>query len=121
MKPGVNMLYVPDFVEARQVEEFELAKANGFDDMEIPVFSGTQDHYERLARLLDELHLERTTTMIIPDPDRDPGSDDPEIRQRGINHLNWAIEYTEALGSTSIGGPFNALTGHFPGRGPTGV
>lgn len=119
MKLGINLLCVAGFIETRHVEVFELAKAAGFDGVEIPVLSATPDHYARLARFLDELHLERTSTMIIPGPELDPGSADSHTRQRGIEHLNWAVECNEALGSTSIGGPFHAPIGHFPGRGPT--
>ncbi|MGQ7848452.1 sugar phosphate isomerase/epimerase family protein [Granulosicoccus sp. 3-233] len=119
MKLGINLLCTSGFIDTPHVEVFELAKSAGFDGVEIPVMSGTPEHYARLSRFLDQLGLERTSTMIIPDPDRDPGSADPAIRQRGIDHLNWAIDCNEALGSTSIGGPFHAPIGHFPGRGPT--
>lgn len=119
MKLGINLLCASGFIDTRHVETFELAKEAGFDGVEIPVLSGTPDHYERLARFLDQLQMERTTSIVIPEPSLDPGSADPTIRQRGLDHLNWAIACNEALGSTSIGGPFHAPVGHFPGRGPT--
>lgn len=119
MKLGISMLCVSGFIEARHVEQFELARTHGYDGVDIPLISGTPEHYERLARFLDELHLDSTTTLIIPDASMDPASDDAQCRQRGIDRLNWALDCAAALGASSIGGPFHGPMTTEPGSQPS--
>lgn len=119
MRVGINLLCVTGFVEATHRPVLELAKAAGYDGVEIPVLSGEPAHYERLAAMLDEIGLARTTTSIVAGPDADPTSADREARRRGIAHLDWALDCAIALGAESVGGPFHAPIGHFTGFGPT--
>ena len=63
--------------------------------------------------------LRRATTSIVPSPDANPLSSDPEIRKRGVAHLDWALDCAVALGAESVGGPFHAPIGHFTGSGPS--
>ena len=87
--------------------------------MEVPILSGRPQDYEELGRRLDSLGLERTATAIVPSPDADPTSADPEVRARGVAHLDWALDCATALGAQSLGGPIHAPLGHFTGSGPT--
>lgn len=119
MKLGISMLCVSGFIEARHWEEFELARAHGYDGVDIPLISGTPEHYERLARLLDELNLDRTTTLIMPDAAMNPASDDPDSRRHGVERLDWALDCAAALGASSIGGPFHAPLLAEPGPAPS--
>lgn len=119
MKLGVNLLCVGGLIGDEHLFHCGLAAEEGFDGVEIPILDGTPAHYGLLARQLDKLGLERTCTAIVPDPDADPTSADAEIRNRGLDHLNWILDCAVALGAQTIGGPFHAALGHFTGHGPT--
>ncbi|WP_170789421.1 sugar phosphate isomerase/epimerase family protein [Ruegeria lacuscaerulensis] len=119
MKLGVNLLCVGGFIDQSQLKFCQLAAEVGYDGVEVPVLEGTADHYEWLGGELDALGLERTCTAITPDPNADPTSADPEIRERGLEHLDWIVDCANALGAQTIGGPFHAPIGHFTGSGPT--
>lgn len=118
MELGVNLLCASGFVSTEHRPLLELALDAGFDGVEVPVLEGNPADYEKLAKLLDELGLRRTCTAIVPDPDANPVSSDPDIRKRGLAHLDWISECALALGAETIGGPFHAPIGHFTGAGP---
>ncbi len=119
MRLGMNLLCLTDHVGPEHFGALERLKEIGWDGVEVPVLSGTPDHYMALARQLDDLGLGRTVTAIVPSPDADPTHSDPEVRARGVAHLDWALDCTIALGAESMGGPFHAPLGHFTGAGPT--
>lgn len=119
MKLGVNLLCVGGLIDKAQLEFCQLAAEAGYDGVEIPVLEGSPEHYAWLGTELDALGLERTCTAIVPDPNADPTSADPEIRNGGLAHLNWILDCASALGAQTIGGPFHAPIGHFTGSGPT--
>ena len=83
----------------------------------MPILSGEPRDYEALGRRLDGLGLARTSTAIVPSPEADPTSADPEVRARGTAHLDWALDCAVALGAEMLGGPIHAPLGHFTGQG----
>lgn len=119
MKLGVNLLCVGGLIGKAQLEFCQLAAEAGYDGVEIPVLEGSTEHYAWLGSELDVLELERTCTAIVPDPNADPTSADPDVRARGVAHLDWILDCATALGAQTIGGPFHAPIGHFTGSGPT--
>jgi D-psicose/D-tagatose/L-ribulose 3-epimerase len=116
---GINLLCLTGFVGADHLRRIEGLKALGYDGVEVPVLSGDPNHYAWLGDQLDRIGLRRATTSIVPSPDANPLSSDPEIRARGIAHLDWALDCAIALGADSVGGPFHAPIGHFTGQGPS--
>lgn len=116
---SINLLCLSGIVEARQLDDIRRIASLGYDGVEIPVLSGEPSHYAWLGRQLDNIGLRRTTTSIVPSPDANPLSADPEIRGRGVAHLDWALDCAIALGAESVGGPFHAPIGHFTGSGPS--
>jgi len=119
MKFGVNLLCLGGHIDESHLPQIERIAEIGFDHVEIPVMRGTPDHYDWLGGKLAELGLGRAQTSIVPEPDANPLSSDPIVRQRGLDHLSWIQDCAEALGSETIGGPFHAPMGHFTGQGPT--
>lgn len=119
MKLGINLLCLTDFVTEDHLPAIQKIQAAGYDGVEVPVLSGDPAHYAKLGRELDALGLERCTTSIVPSPDANPLSSDPEIRARGRAHMDWALDCAIALGAQSLGGPLHAPIGHFTGTGPT--
>lgn len=119
MQVGINLLCLTGFVEKGHLADIRRIKELGYDGVEIPVLRGEPQHYAWLGKELDAIGLRRTTTSVIPSPDANPVSSDPDIRKAGIAHLDWALDCAIALGAESIGGPFHAPIGHFTGSGPT--
>lgn len=119
MKLGINLLCLTDFVTDAHLPAIAQIKADGYDGVEVPVLSGTPDHYAWLGEKLDAMGLERCTTSIVPSPDLSPISSDAATRARGRAHLDWALDCAIALGAQSVGGPIHAPIGHFTGSGPT--
>jgi D-psicose/D-tagatose/L-ribulose 3-epimerase len=119
MKLGINLLCLTDFVTEAHLPTIRRLAELGYDGVEVPVLSGDPSHYAWLAAQLDELRIRRCCTAIVPSPDADPLSSDPEIRARGLKHLDWALDCAIALRAESLGGPLHAPIGHFTGSGPT--
>lgn len=117
MRLGINLLCATGHVGPDEYHLFDLARAAGFDHVELPALSGTPDDFARAARRLDELGLSRGCTAITT-PEADPTSADTDIRARGRAHLTWILDCAEALGAQTAGGPFHAPIGHFTGRPP---
>ncbi|MCG6114047.1 MAG: sugar phosphate isomerase/epimerase [Mesorhizobium sp.] len=116
---GINLLCLTDYVGEEHLDTIGRIREIGYDGVEVCVLSGDPDHYRWLGGQLDGLGLRRTTTSIVASPDADPTSADPEVRRRGVAHLDWALDCAVALGAESMGGPFHAPIGHFTGAGPT--
>jgi D-psicose/D-tagatose/L-ribulose 3-epimerase len=119
MKIGFCMLLWTTHVTEAHRGIIEDLKKTGYDGIEVPIFEGTPDHYERLGRRLDEAGLERTSVGVIPSLDKNPISDDPAARKAAVDYLAWSLECSEALGSRLICGPIHSTLGHFTGVGPT--
>lgn len=119
MKLGINLLCLTDFVDESHLAQIAQLKDLGYDGVEIPVLIGDVAHYARLGEALDKIGIARSTTSVIPSPEANPISTDPETRRRGIAHLDWAMDCASALGAESMGGPFHAPIGCFTGAGPT--
>lgn len=119
MRLGINLLCMTDRVGEEHAADLARLREFGWDGVDVPVLSGRPEDYERLARRLDGLGFARTVTAIVPSPSADPTSADPEVRARGIAHLDWALDCAIALGAEVLGGPIHAPLGHFTGRGAT--
>ena len=78
-------------------------KELGFDFIELPLME--IDAFDPAA-VKDRLDgaIEPTCSTIIPNPDWDIGSDDPEKRKRGIAFLKRCIDATAAVGATMFSG-----------------
>lgn len=119
MQFGMNLLlwtdapYEPEFLPL-----CERLKTMGFDGVELPMFSGNPEDYQKLGAQLSDLGLERTATVIRNEPD-DPISPDPAVRQVALESMKHAIDCAEAAGAALIGGPFYAAIGKFSGAPPT--
>src|SRR5690606_4417563 len=119
MQVGINLLCLAGFITDAHLPQVRRLKELGYDGVEVPILTGEPAHYEWLSKKFDRIGLRRTSTSVIPSPDANPLSTNPEIRQRGLDHLDWVLDCAIALGSESIGGPFHAPIGHFTGSGPS--
>lgn len=119
MKIGFCMLLWTTAVTKKHRKILEDLKATGYDGVEIPVFEGDPEDYRKLGRMLDDMGLERTTIGVIPTTRQNLVSEKEADRKRGMKHLKWLIDCTEALGARQVAGPLHQTLGHFSGSGPT--
>jgi D-psicose/D-tagatose/L-ribulose 3-epimerase len=119
MKIGFCMLLWTTHVTERHRPILEDLKKTGYDGVEIPVFEGSPDHYAGLARLLDDIGLERTAITVVPSLDKNPIGADAAQRKAAVEYLNYCTDCAAALGSPQLAGPLHQTLGHFSGAGPT--
>jgi len=118
MKIGMNMLLWTTRVTGEHRRQLEAIRDAGADGVEIPIMEGRAAEYRELARLLDDVGLERTASMAFLTPEQNPASVDPKHRQGATDHLMWLLECAAALGASVVCGPMFQTLGAFTGQGP---
>jgi len=119
MKAGFNMLLWTGHVTEEDFPRLEMLKKAGYDGVEIPLFGGDVAHFEKVGKAIKDNGLGCTSVTVIPDEEHNPISADAGHRKGGLEHLNWAIDCSEALGSEILCGPFYQPLGVFTGDGPS--
>ena len=119
MKAGFNMLLWTGHVTEEDFPRLEMLKKAGFDGVEIPLFGGDAAHFEKVGKAIKDNGLGCTSVTVIPDEEHNPISADAGHRKGGLEHLNWAIDCSEAVGSEILCGPFYQPLGVFTGEGPS--
>ncbi|RZK00504.1 MAG: sugar phosphate isomerase/epimerase [Novosphingobium sp.] len=120
MKIGINLLLWTGHVTQEHHGILKALKATGFDGVEVPVFDVSDvGHYRDLAKVLDEIGLERTVVAIIPDEAHSPISADAAARQGAVDHLKRVIDCSAALGGEIVAGPWFQPLGVFTGEKPS--
>jgi D-psicose/D-tagatose/L-ribulose 3-epimerase len=119
MKAGFNMLLWTGHVTEEDFPRLKILKKAGFDGVEIPLFGGEVAHFEKVARAIKDNGLGCTSVTVIPDEEHNPISADAGHRKGGLEHLKWAVDCSEALGSEILCGPFYQPLGVFTGEAPT--
>jgi len=118
VKIGMNMFLWTTHVGPDHEGLLRDIKATGYDGVEVPVFEGDAQHYRDLARLLDDIGLDRTAVSAMGDPSMNLIGDASQ-RARGVDYMRMTLDKTHALGATLICGPLHSTLGHFTGEGPT--
>src|SRR3954447_22329481 len=119
MRLGMNMLlWSTDVTGSEHDATFEMLVDAGYDGVEIPVFDGETEKYERLGRRLDDLGL-AALAVTARSEDDSPISADPDVRARGLDATRAAIDACAALGAPLLCGPLQAPLGVFSGAAPT--
>lgn len=120
MKIGINMLLWTGHVTQEHHGILKALKDTGFAGVEVPVFDvGDEGHYRDLAKVLDDVGLERTVVAIIPDEAHSPISAEAAARQGAVDHLKRVIDCSAALGGQIIAGPWFQPLGVFTGEKPS--
>ena len=118
MRTGMNLLLWTSHVTEEHYPLFGKLKAAGFDGVELPLFGGDAAHYRAVRRELDN-HGLACTTVTVANPEANPIAPEPQLREKGLQHLKWAIEMTALLGGDNLCGPYHSPLGVFSGAGPT--
>jgi len=119
MKAGFNMLLWTGHVTEEDFPRLEMLKKTGYDGVEIPLFGGDVAHFEKVSKAIKDNGLGCTSVTVIPDEEHNPISADAGHRKGGLEHLKWAIDCSEALGSEILCGPFYQPLGVFTGEAPS--
>ena len=119
MKIGFNLLLWTTNLSEKDFHILDKLKNIGYDGVEIPIFSGEIDEYEKIGKVLANNGLESTSLTVIPDEKHNPISKDIDCRNSAINYLKWAIDCSEVLNSKLLCGPFHQPLGIFSGDPPT--
>ena len=119
MKTGFNLLLWTTHVTSEHVPLLETLKNAGYDGVEIPIFEGQPEHFRTIGQAIKDAGLDCTSVTVLPDEAHNAISPDPESRKGAIEHLTWAIECSEALGSEILCGPFHQPLAIFSGEGPS--
>ena len=119
MKIGFNMLLWTTHVTEEDFPHLKAIKKVGYDGVEIPLFGGDPSHFKKVGKVIKDNGLGCTSVTVIPDEEHNPISADAKHRQGAVDHLKWAIDCSEALGSNLLCGPFYQPLGVFSGQAPT--
>jgi D-psicose/D-tagatose/L-ribulose 3-epimerase len=119
MKIGFNLLLWTINLEDRHMPIVEDLKRTGYDGVEVPVFGGEAAHYQRLARRLSDLGLERTAVSGITTAEQNPLNPDPAVQAKALDFMKLVLDNAAALGAKRLCGPMHSTLGHFTGSGPT--
>ena len=119
MRVGFNLYLWTDRVEARHYPILKDLKAAGYDGVEVPILGGPVEEYAELARVLDDLGLERTTAGAFIDPAKDPLSSDRSVREAALLDAVAMLDRVQAVGAGLMAGPFYQVLGRFTGQGAT--
>jgi D-psicose/D-tagatose/L-ribulose 3-epimerase len=115
---GMNLLLWTTHVDESHISVLEGLKAAGYDSVELPLFEGDAQHYRKMSDIIKDIGL-KCTTVTNGNPRAHVGSPDPVVYEKGVDHLKWALEMANILGSKMMGGPFMSSTGWFTGEGPS--
>jgi D-psicose/D-tagatose/L-ribulose 3-epimerase len=118
MKTGMNLLLWTTHVTADHFPILAKLKKTGFDGVEIPIFEGDVEHYQKIRKELDNQGLACTTVGLMT-PEANPIAPDPALRQAAVERFKRLIEWTAALKADLMAGPFHSPLGVFSGAGPT--
>lgn len=75
----------------------------GYDGVEVSLLGMSDDKAAALGKAVKDHGLEVTCSDGLS-ADKDITSDDPQIRQAGIEYLRWAVETTAKIGSHGLAG-----------------
>ena len=65
MKYGMNLLLWTTNVEPSHDPIFDMLKECGYDGVEVPIFQMEEASFQRLAKRLDSVKLDRTTVCCV--------------------------------------------------------
>jgi len=90
----------------------------GFDGVEVSLLGMTDEKADALGKAVKDHGLEVTCSDGLA-PDKDITSEDPNIRQAGIEYLRWAVATTAKIGSNGLAGVVYAPWGVYDPQNKT--
>ena len=81
MKIGFNLLLWTTNLVEKDFYILEQLKNIGYDGVEIPIFEGKVEHYQKINKKLNDIGLESTGLSVIPDEKHNPISENKNNRK----------------------------------------
>ncbi|MDO8594791.1 MAG: sugar phosphate isomerase/epimerase family protein [bacterium] len=117
MKISINLLLFLMHLKLSHRKLLGDLKRCGADGVEVPIFEGTPDHYERVGAMIREIWPDGPITAVsMVAPDADPSSPNAQVRKRGVALLKSRIDCASALGAEALVGPFTSPWALWPKR-----
>jgi D-psicose/D-tagatose/L-ribulose 3-epimerase len=118
MKYGMNLLLWTGDMHDGMLPILESLKSMGFDGVELPLFKLDVAAWSKWGKRLDDLGLERTAVTVRGEQDN-PISPDATIRAAGVQNNKRTLDCCQAVGASTLVGPYHSALGLFSGKGPT--
>ncbi|MEH6747503.1 MAG: sugar phosphate isomerase/epimerase family protein [Maribacter arcticus] len=118
MKIGMNMLLWTNHVTEEHYPIIDTLKETGYDGIELYMGDGDLTHYKKLGDHISKLDLGVTVVTGLA-PSENITSEDPKLRQAGLDRLKWAIDNAQALNADIICGPIHSPFAFFSRQPPT--
>ncbi|GAA2180217.1 sugar phosphate isomerase/epimerase [Brooklawnia cerclae] len=118
MKYGAHSQMFVDDIAEDPAGVFRLVASYGLDAVEVHVARAEDFPADAVAEAAAETGLDVVLGTALG-ADRSTISDDPEVRARGIAHLEGCIRIAEKVGARKIAGGIHSANGVFVGRGRT--
>ena len=112
MKFSMNLLLWGVHISEEQFHLFSDLKNLGYDGVEVPVFEGDAEHYEKMSAAIKVAGLECSVVTCLG-ADANPASADPAIQEAGLTQLQFVIDMANILNASVIVGPYFAAHGFF--------
>jgi D-psicose/D-tagatose/L-ribulose 3-epimerase len=116
MRYGMNLLLWTGMVGEEHFPLFEKLRQWGFDGVELPIIDADESILPRIRTCLNDLGL-ASTTATISTREENPIDENPAVRGAALDRIRRRIDWTVALGSELLMGPYHSAIGHFVGRG----
>ena len=117
MKIGMNMHLWSTHVTEEHFADIETLKEIGYQGIEIFLADPERSGYEKVGDFLKSIDLEVNGCLGLG-PEQNPISDDPAIRQAGLDKIKEAIDNMHAAGGKNICGPFHSAFATFSRNSP---
>src|SRR4051812_23297594 len=118
MRTGMNLLLWTSHVTAEHFPILDKLAQCGFDGVEVPIFEGTEAHYQTLGQQIKRAGLQ-CSTITVCIPDANPISKDAAERAKALDRLKYVLEMTAAVGGDVLCGPYYCPLGLFSGQEPS--
>lgn len=116
-KVGFNLLAWSAVVSEKMLPVAERLKEIGYDGIEC--FLGIEDKeaYRKFGREIRDLGLDMTCVMVM-NPEENPISPSPAVRQKALDRIKWAIDRASDLNAGLICGPMHSAFAIFADKAP---
>ena len=115
MKFGVNVLIWTANFTPQHLPLLPEIKRQGFDGIEVPLFSPADFCASDIRRGVEQNALECTACSVIP-RGLSIGSDDHSVRQKARTHIEDCVKLAAHAGAKILAGPLYTPVGYLPGR-----
>jgi D-psicose/D-tagatose/L-ribulose 3-epimerase len=115
VKFGVNVLIWTANFTPQHLPLLPEIKRQGFDGIEVPLFSPADFCASDIRRGVEQNALECTACSVIP-RGLSIGSDDHSVRQKARTHIEDCVKLAAHAGAKILAGPLYTPVGYLPGR-----